>query len=273
MNLEFDEFKISNYNLNFNTIDNVVYIIYGKDDLLIKDLLLYIAGINKIDRKNGNIKYNKNIVFDNKDYFKSRIFFDMHYNYLNTITPSLIQENLNIRFNINYDEKLFKRKLIEQNARKEIKVNTKCEFTKLGLSLVNYALVSSLNVDNLIIYDLFHNIDDDKKREYIVHDIMNRNNKGMIISVSSLKEFLNQDVMFIMLGDFGKAYLVNKSSKFIITENTDELEHRIFELDNNMVICLKEDEVNVKKGLFKGAKKKEISLSDFSKYGCGYGKK
>lgn len=270
MSLEFNDFKFENYNLSFNILENNVYILYGKQELRIKELLLSIAGINKVDKKNGSITFQKNNTYDNEEYFKSRIFFDMHYNYLNTITPSIIKENLLNRFDIKYDERLFKRKLIEQNARREVKINSKCEFTKLGLSLVNYSLASSIETDNLIIYDLFYNIEDEKKREYIANDIVNKKLKSAIISVDRIDNFLNKNVRFIILGDFGKAFIISKENKFIVTENSDTLKHRIFKLDNNMVICLKEDEVNIKKGLFKSAKKKEISLVDFCKYGYDY---
>lgn len=273
MLLEFNNLKFEKYNLSFNMLEDTVYILYGKDQSKIRDLLLLISGINKVSRKNGSITYNKENVFDNEEYFKSRVFFDMHHNYLNTITPSVIKENLFTKFNIKYDEKIFRKKLLEQNARREVKVDSKYEFTKLGLSLVNYSLVSSIGVDNLIIYDLFYNIEDEKKREYIANDIVNKRLKSAIISVHKIDEFLDKNVRFIILGDFGKSYIISKENKFIVTENSEDLKYRIFKLDNNMVICLKEDEVNVKKGLFKIPKKKEISLNEFSKYGYQYEEK
>lgn len=270
MFLEFNDLKFDKYNLSFNMLENNLYVIYGKDQNKIKELLLLIAGINKVSKKKGNITFNKNNVYDNEEYFKSRIFFDMHYNYLNTITPSIIKENLLNRFNINYDEKLFRKKLIELNARREVKINSKSEFTKLGLSLVNYSLATSIQTDNLIIYDIFHNIDDEKKREYIVNDIMNMKLETAIISAHTIDNFLNKNVRFVILGDYENAYIISKEDKFIITEDSNDLKHRIFKLENNMVICLKEDEANIKKGLFKSVKKKDVSLTDFSKYGYDY---
>lgn len=73
MNLEIKNLNIKNYNINLNIYANEKIGVYGRDKAIIKEFLELISGINN---NKGTIFIDGVNVFDNKNYFSKRVFFD-----------------------------------------------------------------------------------------------------------------------------------------------------------------------------------------------------
>jgi len=206
MGLLIENLKIGKYNLSGNINDGNVYVVYAADNKVVSKFLLYLSGINQV--KEGKILYNGKDVFDNSEFFSSRIYVDMNYKYINSLSPSVIKETIKDKYNIEFDVNNFKKKINLFNVRKEVKFNGKYIYSDLGKSLLNYCFLSSTKCDNYIIDNLFVNIKNIDLYKNIVDDIISIENEGIIISANSFDYFLNKNVKYIIFGDYEEAFIL-----------------------------------------------------------------
>ncbi len=258
--IDINNLQLNNYKLSFQMEKGFIYGIYGKRHDDISELLKKISGINP---NNQTCLKNDKDIFDNKDYFKERIYLDLSKKMVETLNDKTIKENLKSRYNVVFNEKEYKRLVNLLNIRSEITIKQNYSFTDLGNNLTSFAIYSSLDYDvSFIDNPLYYLSKYDNRREIIVKELTNKRKHNLVmLDASSIEDF--QDVLdyVVLFGDYEEAFLINpKEDRFIICDDYITLKKRIFKKDN-MVIILNDMNKEEYKSFKKEIKKyKEIDF-------------
>ena len=234
--IDINNLQLNNYKLSFQMEKGFIYGIYGKRHDDISELLKKISGINP---NNQTCLKNDKDIFDNKDYFKERIYLDLSKKMVETLNDKTIKENLKSRYNAVFNEKEYKRLVNLLNIRSEITIKQNYSFTDLGNNLTSFAIYSSLDYDvSFIDNPLYYLSKYDNRREIIVKELTNKRKHNLVmLDASSIEDF--QDVLdyVVLFGDYEEAFLINpKEDKFIICDDYLTLKKRIFKKDNIVII-------------------------------------
>ena len=258
--IDINNLQLNNYKLSFQMEKGFIYGIYGKRHDDISELLKKISGINP---NNQTCLKNDKDIFDNKDYFRERIYLDLSKKMVETLNDKTIKENLKSRYNAVFNEKEYKRLVNLLNIRSEITIKQNYSFTDLGNNLTSFAIYSSLDYDvSFIDNPLYYLPKYDNRREIIVKELTNKRKHNLVmLDASSIEDF--QDVLdyVVLFGDYEEAFLINpKEDKFIICDDYLTLKKRLFKKDN-MVIILNDMNKEEYKSFKKEIKKyKEIDF-------------
>lgn len=265
-NLNFNNYKLSGLSLS----DGFSYGVIGKNQDDVEKLLKILAGINDND---NTCTIDSESIYDNKEYFKSRIYLDFKLRYFNSIDVKTVKEDINFHYNTFFNEKEYKRLVNELGIRAETKITNKYEISDLGNNLNNIAVSSAIDSKRIIAIDPFIYIDENKKelREKIINLIINRKKYNMmIVDAKNLKEMYPYLDYLIILGDFNECIMIKPNSdKFIISDDYIILRNKIFKKDNIVISKApteKEDYKELKRIL---KKYKEISFIDAYSYYMG----
>lgn len=252
------ESKVS-YDINLSIDYKTKIGVYSKDKNIVNTFLKLIAGINK-PTKESQIKIAKKDVFDNKDYFKNRLYLDFSTHYLNTLNYKKIDEALTEKYalNLNYDK--YTKILKDLDIRGECEITDKYEFTPLGNTLVNFALACSLDYEFLIINNPTINVTSTNILTYIMN-YLNNNYKSMIFGLNNLDLFIDILDYIIILDDFGLMHILYNNSKLLVINNgqvPEELDkYKLFiSFDKKRIILSNE----LSKDELKELKKKRIDF-------------
>ena len=199
--IDINNLQLNNYKLSFQMEKGFIYGIYGKRHDDISELLKKISGINP---NNQTCLKNDKDIFDNKDYFKERIYLDLSKKMVETLNDKTIKENLKSRYNAVFNEKEYKRLVNLLNIRSEITIKQNYSFTDLGNNLTSFAIYSSLDYDvSFIDNPLYYLSKYDNRREIIVKELTNKRKHNLVmLDASSIEDF--QDVLdyVVLFGDY-----------------------------------------------------------------------
>ncbi len=258
MKLSINNLQFNNHTLTCELEDGYSYGIFSLNHNDTDSLLLQLSGINKSD----SIYYNENIVFDNKEYFKNRLYLDFNQKYFNTLNLKSIHDLFKRRFKKNVDEKQYKKIIEASNIRNEILVNEDYKFTQYGINLQGLCLLESLTYDNIIINNPINYVRNDEIKSLIVKVICNKRFKNVIVDATSIKDFVNDLDYIILIGDYKECYVINpKLSKFIISDDNLYIQDKIYNR-GNICISLAKSNTEEKKRIFGRNKHKEIFFKD-----------
>ena len=226
--IEVNDIRINNCNISFNIFDNTSYVIYNKDSDFVKKFLMLLSGINgSIKKKTSKIIFNKQNVFDNKDYFEKRIFLDFNEKYLSTLTPSYIKDSSKHRYDLDIDPKVFKKYIDDLEVRKYTKVTNKYIFTDEANSFVNYAFLRSSLKKRVIVHDVLAKVDNEEKIKYIVDDLFKSSYESIIVSTDNLQWFIDKEIKIILFDEY-KGYIINPKEDVLLISD--------FEIPNKSII-------------------------------------
>lgn len=263
--IEIKDLVINDIKINLTLSNKEIIGIYQtkENKETINEFLFVLSGINK---GRGSCTYFDKDVFDNPLYFKNRIFLDFSLIHTNTLNKKFISENFMNRFGMKFDEENFKRLIKELKIRKETVFYVDYKFTLLGNTLVNFAIINSIEKENLIISNPTYGVVGERK-DIIVKELTNKNRYNNVLlnldSISNFKGYLDK-VLFITKKD---VLLVDSNTTLLVIEDNIYLRNIISKGTNNTVISLndysKEELKNFDK---KKIKYKEISIYDIDKY-------
>lgn len=263
--IEIKDLVINDIKMNLTLFNKEIVGIYQtrKNKETINELLFIISGINK---GKGNCTYFNKDVFDNSLYFKKRIFLDFSLTYTNTLKKEFISENFMNRFGMKFDEENFKRLIKELKIRNETTFDVDYKFSELGNTLVNFAIINSIEKENLIISNPTYSVSGERK-DIIVKELTNKNRYNNVLlnldSINNFKGYLDK-VLFVTKKD---TILVDTNTTLLVIEDNIYLRNIICKGMSNTVISLndysKEELKNFDK---KKIKYKEISIYDIDKY-------
>lgn len=234
--IDINNLQLNNYKLSFQMEKGFIYGIYGKRHDDISELLKKVSGINP---NNQTCLKNDKDIFDNKDYFKERIYLDLSKKMVETLNDKTIKENLKSRYNVVFNEKEYKRLVNLLNIRSEITIKQNYDFTDLGNNLTSFAIYSSLNYPLSFIDNPLLNIPKiDSRREIITKELTNKKKHDLVmLDASSIDDFKDILDYVVLLGDYEEVFLINpKVDKFIICDDYLSLKKRIFKKDNMVII-------------------------------------
>lgn len=263
--IEIKDLVINDIKINLTLSNKEIVGIYQTKENreTINELLFILSGINK---GRGSCTYFNKDVFDNSLYFKKRIFLDFSLTYTNTLKKEFISENFMNRFGMEFDEDNFKRLIKELKIRQETTFDVDYKFSVLGNTLVNFAILNSIEKENLIISNPTYRVDGERI-ETIVKGLTNKNRYNNVLinldSISNFKGYLDK-VLFVTKKD---VILVDSNTTLLVIEDNIYLRNIISKGTANTVISLndysKEELKNFDK---KKLKYKEISIYDIDKY-------
>lgn len=234
--------NINNTLINYTFEKGNVYGIYSKDEKVREELLLVLNGINP---NNGIVLQNSKNVFDNKYFFLQRIYIDFSGTYLKTLKSPIIKETFVNKYQIPFDEKTFDSYIKVLGARNQAVVTSEYKFSKLGTTLVNFALLKSLTIPSYTVNNPTINLTNQPMIDLFVRELTKKNSYDTIIfGLNKISDFERSDGKnvldkIIILSDYNSYYVIDPIiDSFLIIEDNLFLHNKLFKTKNNMVICL-----------------------------------
>lgn len=146
--LRVENLRLANYTINIEFINKEAVAFWSYDKKTIARFFDIIAGINN---NNNSCFYNDNNIYDNKEYFQARLYFDFRKKYLSTLKLNYLKEKFRQKYNLDFNKDEFKRVSEQLDIRGETEVNHVYRYTKVGNTFVNFALTRSLDKSIIII--------------------------------------------------------------------------------------------------------------------------
>ena len=115
------KFNYKNQIIEIDDSKNIV--ILAKDVVLVKEILKKIAGINKSD-----VTISGKMVYENKNYFRNRIFIDNECQYINTLHADKISNVLLNKYQKIFNDSDFKRLVKDTHIRFEYNIDKRDRF-------------------------------------------------------------------------------------------------------------------------------------------------
>ena len=249
-----DKYKID---LKINKSDFVGFI--GKSEK-IKELFLFISGINPNNQK---ILHEGKDVYENNDYFKKRVLIDFRRRYISTLRKDIIKEAFNNKFDIDIDTETFMKKVNNMALRKEAIFNIRYNFTPYGNTILNYCLISSINIKNIMVLNPFYKVENNNVKKEIVKSLGNKKKiSTLLIEANDLKYFNNLDYFVLLTDDNIK--IIDKNSEVIIFYEKGKYHDLIYK-GKDYYLCLNTYSKDELKDLSK-SKYKKTTLNDYFKH-------
>ena len=250
--IELRNVEIKDYIINAN-IDEFSNIGIFCDDInIIKELSLYISGINK-----SNIYYLDNNIYDNNEYFKSRIFINNNINYLNTLNADKISSYFLNNYQKALDNNYFKELVKASKIRLNAKYKYYYEFDDNKKSEANNILALSF-LQRRIVFQAFKNLDN----EYIKNEYKKKKETIFLDDIKDINEYLDiLDYILILYkgrifyqdlnNDFFKVLKNEESNNVEIIKNLmyeDDKYYYVYNAENvKSIKKLKYETINIKK--------------------------
>lgn len=264
--IEIKNLIINDIKINLELLDKEIVGIYAlkKHQKIVNELLFIISGINK---GRGSCKYLGKDVFDNSLYFKKRIFLDFSLTYTNTLKKEFISENFMNRFAMEFKEDNFKKLIKELKIRQETTFDVDYKFSEVGNTLVNFAILDSIEKENIIISNPTYKVDDERVAT-IVKGLTNKYRYNNVLlnidSISNFNGYLDKVLFFTKNNEI---LLVPTSETLLVIEDNIYLRNVICKGTSNTVISLNDySKEELKEFDKKKLKYKVISIYDIDKY-------
>ena len=260
--------QLNNYKLVTSIQNGATYGVLGTNHDDVIKLLKILAGINKAK---GECLYQFKTLFDNKEYFKNRIYCDFSLKMVDTLDGKRIKEDLMNRYGISFDEKNFKKLINETNVRSEVVITNEYKFTDLGINLSSYGVLSSIDSHNIIIANplKYINKQDKDLKKKIINSLCDKNKyNNVIIDATDIYDIVPYLDYLIVLGDFDKVCVIEPNSdKFIVCDDYLGINNKIFKKGNIVVAKAPNDKEQFKELKKVVGKYKEMDfISAYSYY-------
>lgn len=215
MKLEIKNLKLQEYNIDMTIYDSEKIGVFSRNKQIISDFLELLSGINK---NNETINVDNKNVFDNSEYFSNRVFFDFSKKYLTTLRVNKIEDALK-NYNLKFDKERFVKICKELNIRGETDITYRYEFTNIGNSFVNLALLCSLNKENVIVNNPTINLNLKSDFDYFTNNLTSSNFKNVILGIDNLVNFKGKLDRVIFFSDFNEIIVMHNNDTFIVFDN------------------------------------------------------
>lgn len=233
VHLQINNLRIGNYQLTADFFKREVVGIFSRKPAMRLELLKILAGIN---RNQNTCHYEENDIFDNPEYFRSRVYLDYSHNYLSTLRTANIEQSLKLKYNLRFNKEKFVRIAQELNVRGETEITHTYKFTPAGNTFVNYALTAALEKPHLIVNNPTINLNLDPDIRYIVKALTDTENyESVLLGLDSLRNFRDKLHKLLIFTDYDQAYLTSCSS-VIVSKQELPTEYKLFRGKN--FLCL-----------------------------------
>lgn len=212
MKFEINNLKLNNYVLDMKIYENEKIGFYCKDKLIITDLLELMAGINM---NNNTISVNDSNAYDNIEYFSNRLYFDFSKKYLTTLRVNKIEDALK-DYNLKFDKDKFVKICKELNIRGETDITYRYEFTDIGNSFVNLALLCSLDKKNIIVNNPLANLHLKSDFNYFADYLTSNDFQNVILGLDNLSSFKGKLDRVVFFSDYNEVIIMHNNDNFIV---------------------------------------------------------
>lgn len=213
--IEIKDLKLNNYKINTNISEKDNVGIYSPNIKLTTQLLLDLAGINKT----SGIFVNGENVYDNENYFKSRIYILANKTYLNNFYANNVVEYTLKSYGKVLKDKKFSKLIRLSRVRYITHINNSYKYTKETLALVNAFYAYSI-IGNRILLNPLENIVRADYMKQISQEI--KTEKCTIFGISNLKKY--EGLLDKLILVFPKTYIVisDMTQKFVVSHEAQE---------------------------------------------------
>jgi len=212
--IEINDLKLDNYIINLNILNRQSIGVFSKDKMITKKFLDIISGINKNNKK---CLYNEKDIFDNKEFFNSRILLDFSKKYLSTLKVNYLEERFSHKYGLRFDKEKFVKISKELDVRGETEITYVYKFSKTGNTFVNYALISSLDKSNIIVNNPTNGLNIAKDIKYITEGLTNKQSfNTVILGIDNLSLFNGLLDKILVFTQFDEAILFDSKDSLIV---------------------------------------------------------
>ncbi|MGI6711058.1 MAG: hypothetical protein ACOX4W_06450 [Bacilli bacterium] len=231
--------KIDKYILNFEILPDERWGIFSKSIEVVNNFINQLTGI----KENNNTCFVNDVdLFDQKDYFKSRVYLDFKDNYINTIKAKLISEDIYKRYKKVVNVVKFDNMINTFDVRSECEIKNKYIFSPKGNTFLNCAFAYAIDKQMLIISNPTIYVENILEKVEIAKAITDINADGIcFICLDSIACFKDTLDKVIILDDFNNVRIINpKKDNFVVVDDypSDEeiLSKRLFEKEGKTII-------------------------------------
>ena len=217
--------KLNKYLINIDFLEQEAIGFWAQDEEIIDRFFDVIAGINKNGR---SCFYKEENIYNNKDYFKTRIYLDYQKKYLSTLKINYLENLFSQRYKTTFDKNNFRSIAETLDIRGETEITNVFSYTKVGNTFVNYALTRSLNKSIIIIKNPTLNISIKSDIDYIVSGLTDKKRyTNMLIAPNNLEVFKGKLDKVIFFSKYNKSILVanDKDNLIVINAQPEEIHH------------------------------------------------
>lgn len=227
--LSINNLKFKDYQINTEFLDLQVIGVFALDSTLRTDFLKLLAGIN---RNQGTCFYRQRDIFDNEEYFNSRIYLDYAHIYLSTLRTANIEKSLKTRYNLSFNKEIFVKIAKELNVRGETEITHIYNFTPAGNTFVNYALTAAVEKPNIIINNPTIGLNQEMDINYLVNSLSSHKTDGnIILGLNRLKDFRGKLDRIFIFTDCGQTYSIDSAATVFVSKEDVETDYRLFVSD------------------------------------------
>lgn len=236
INIQNLQFRNMEINLLINKQE--IFAVYSQEQKKTAAFLLILNGMNP---NNGSCLYQNQDIFDNKEFFKQRIYFDFNEIYLKTMNTEFIEEALMNRFSASFDKDVFNKCVQTMGTRLQCVVKSNYTFTEAGNTMVNFALFKALDKPYITINNPTIHLENAKIIETVTTGLIDKNKYEVIVlGLDSIKNFKDKLDKVLILSDYETYYVIDpKKDSFLLIADDVHLHDKVFNIKrNDLVICL-----------------------------------
>lgn len=250
----------NNSSVSFRLLEGITYIVASSK--IRKQFLLKLAGINP----STTIYYNGQLAFDNREYFKKRVFLDAKNEYLKTLNVEFINSALQ-GYGLSIDNVRFKKAIKEYNVRNNAKYTSFYQFPIQNNTLLNIALAKSLNNEIVIIDNPLFDLDEKLIQDVIID--LKKANKIFVLGLDSFEGIKETSDKVIVISDHFELYCLMPETELIVIDEFAAIRNKIF-IVKGKAVCLNDySKDELKEFAKKKIKVKQVTFSDWLKQNKG----
>lgn len=250
--------------------------VLGKNISLIEKFLLVLAGINE----NENcILYNNESVYENPEYFQSRVYMDFSNSYTKSISAPKIVEHFLDEYHLQVDSVKLNKLIRAFEIRLECNISGVCDFTSIGNTLMNLAIACAIDTPTLICLQPLCFLESKEQiQRGVIQLVKHYESKRLIASITNLAYFKDKLNHMLVFTDYNTVKHIDLSKDEIILIQGDarhiyeyikENDRLYYTYKNNVfeLICINRLDARAKKALDnKYTKVKPISIYEVANY-------
>ncbi len=250
-------YRLLQFYITYDIPQDEFLVVYSPNHNILKKCALEVAGINHAD----GIFYNNKNVFDNKQYFNSRVYLDCNVSHLNTLIPDVVSQTMDNNYNIIIDTNKFGKLIKQLQIRSEGQLDNIYHFTNEGVALSNVALGMSIYRYHILLEPL----DNVMKENHLKVAKESLKDSNSLCFTSKLSKYLDICNNIIVLGFKNVFYLNHKSFVYILYKSNENIS------DEEIIYkSTKSDMIIINDGLgfltLKKLNAKKISIMEIDKY-------
>lgn len=244
--------NIDNYIFNFEINPDQVWGIFSKNKNIMNSFANQVSGVLN---NNNTCFVNDGDLFDNKEYFKARVYLDFNDKYINTIKVKSIKEEICRRYKKIVSADKFNQVIKSLNIRTEMEIKHRYNFTKVGNTFLNCAFAYAIEKRMLIVSNPTVGVKDFSEKQEIARRITDIDAGGIaVIMMDSLECFKGTLDSVVLVDDYNNVRIIDPSKDvFVLVEDypsdEDILKEKVFRTDSGTII------LNLDKGKLKECKR------------------